>query len=876
MRNISYLILSPFLLLASFENARAMNCESYLVELEKKKLVTSETIEIDESLKKALLIFQDKLLKFVIKNKKLPNKTEMLTVLRKLKPNEIKVFTTPTRNFTQLKSLFDKPGVPFNTIPEAFSYIVKKELKLRKDLRSEAFQKFLEYSEEKTAKQMQVFFKSHLRRPQRTVDSNELAHAVGLSKEVFETLFSKQHLSRIWKTSVLENVPLIEDVQFMLIEGLSHFMRQPNRPSMSRVTPKAATLEELFVVMGQKNKQIKYAQNAGKFTISEFKELFNIVNEDLSDQTFLMPKVFASRDDLIEKAKEKKPSVFNGYVSEKFSTAYHNETLDMIMKSRGFLVGSVNNADKTSLLEFESALAYAKARNMPLLIGPTNRQTAFLDEYLVEMEHKEPLVRIVTQHLDFGPELTVSALSITPKLMNTTASVDAFNGFHETTIFFNPQLVMKTQASDENDLLPIQFWSTGSFSEGNYPSSTSIGERTSMFAENRHANTFLIVEKASRDSGILGMGMKGRWHIRNAEFANDPKDKHQGFTDYGHIYGPKGIIKKQRVLAIDPGDEHRDYVFNIMERAIHEQLLPIYGAPERWIHGDGPDNTSINLDAHHEKDNTRNRTAGAEQGKFDLLKETNRLIDAINGISQLYPGIENVFEPDNHGVEWIQKYIDKRIVSPTNQMIVDLISAAQTAYGVSPYQFLFDINGIRTRMIDAADAHIREALANKFVPLLEPENLNLIKMGEPYAIGPDHRKIELGHHGHKGANGGKGSMTTHKKNGLRSNVRHTHRPGIEGGAMNPGTSTYIRLPYNMGGYSGIGLAVILVYEDGTRQIFYFDVFTQKFVQGFDADFYKEDHFTRKPRVIVPANDRVQGSIGDWYGNGGQSTPIHGR
>jgi len=77
--------------------------------------------------------------------------------------------------------------------------------------------------------------------------------------------------------------------------------------------------------------------------------------------------------------------------------------------------------------------------------------------------------------------------------------------------------------------------------------------------------------------------------------------------------------------------------------------------------------------------------------------------------------------------------------------------------------------------------------------------------------------VELGLHGHRGANGARGSIKGFSQIGVKTITGHSHTPGIEGGAYKAGTSTNLRLEYTEGPSSWMNSHVVL-YANGKRAI----------------------------------------------------------
>jgi hypothetical protein len=88
-------------------------------------------------------------------------------------------------------------------------------------------------------------------------------------------------------------------------------------------------------------------------------------------------------------------------------------------------------------------------------------------------------------------------------------------------------------------------------------------------------------------------------------------------------------------------------------------------------------------------------------------------------------------------------------------------------------------------------------------------------------LGPDDSfqvlGVELGMHGHLGANGAEGELRSFAKFGSRSITGHAHSPGIVDGAYRVGTSSRLRVDYNRGPSSWLQTHA-LIYRNGKRTL----------------------------------------------------------
>jgi hypothetical protein len=79
--------------------------------------------------------------------------------------------------------------------------------------------------------------------------------------------------------------------------------------------------------------------------------------------------------------------------------------------------------------------------------------------------------------------------------------------------------------------------------------------------------------------------------------------------------------------------------------------------------------------------------------------------------------------------------------------------------------------------------------------------------------------VDMGNHGHNGANGSRGSPKQFAALGVPMNTGHTHSPSIYGRVYTAGVTASLEMGYNIGA-SSWAIAHIVTYENGQRQIIF--------------------------------------------------------
>lgn len=93
-----------------------------------------------------------------------------------------------------------------------------------------------------------------------------------------------------------------------------------------------------------------------------------------------------------------------------------------------------------------------------------------------------------------------------------------------------------------------------------------------------------------------------------------------------------------------------------------------------------------------------------------------------------------------------------------------------------------------------------------------------VQPGEQFVICQGVHPIECGLHGHAGPRGARGSLTGFAKMVERTNIGHSHEPGIKEGAYQAGTSSRLDLSYASKGPTAWHHADIVTYQNGARAI----------------------------------------------------------
>ncbi len=99
------------------------------------------------------------------------------------------------------------------------------------------------------------------------------------------------------------------------------------------------------------------------------------------------------------------------------------------------------------------------------------------------------------------------------------------------------------------------------------------------------------------------------------------------------------------------------------------------------------------------------------------------------------------------------------------------------------------------------------------------ENVSFVPEGESFTICQEHGGIECGAHGHSGPNGAYGSAQSLSKVSGKMTIGHSHSPTILDGVYQVGTSSNLKLGYNVGP-SSWAHAHCITYSTGKRTLLF--------------------------------------------------------
>lgn len=429
------------------------------------------------------------------------------------------------------------------------------------------------------------------------------------------------------------------------------------------------------------------------------------------------------------------------------------------------------NADK----DFIAALqVYAERHGARLLIGKTlYNKKAFRQPGLDETDDLwfDPIVKpyLVEGHIDLGGVHFVADANVIPTAKWPTSGFDGVtpNGIDAVIPATKMELRVGAALKGANTK---RIAATGSVTKRNY-----ILRKTGAIANFGHCIAALFVDT---ENGAFR-------HLHKVDGAS-------GFYDLDGFYSPQGFTEGADVAAYQPGDIHAE---KMEEKNLSRLLANLEELqPDNIILHDTLDFSSRN---HHNIKDPMFLHAQFVKGQT-VRGDLEKLAKVLDAIAQETPAIVHIVE-SNHDLAietWI-KNTDWRTDPINAEVYLDVACAKVKAQA----------NGDRFNMLEYAYSEIGGGSESYTIKFHTTDD-SLVIAG-----------VEMGNHGHNGANGARGNPKGFANLGVAMNTGHTHSPSIYGPCFTAGVTASLEMGYNVGA-SSWAIADVITYENGQRQILF--------------------------------------------------------
>jgi len=407
---------------------------------------------------------------------------------------------------------------------------------------------------------------------------------------------------------------------------------------------------------------------------------------------------------------------------------------------------------------FEAVQTYCKLNKASLVILPM-RGVYKTDEYFSD-ELLEYADYFSTEYI-FNTSLKARDFIINPQMIDPLTSLDRYGQKETSLIIASPKQRLNI-APIGNAELPHIIYSTGAITRTSYASN-----RAGRLAAQDHILGGLIVEVEDSE----------RFYIRNVQ-----SDSSGGFYDLNKYY-KQNTCTPTTSTAFVMGDLHTGET-DLTAYAAWKECIQLMKPKYIFLH-DLFSGVSIS----HHTVNNMNLQVNKPEELDTLQKELDYVGSFLQKISNDFKQQEIIIVKSNHDL-FLERYLED-----------------QRAYK-DVVNFKLVIQLAHWYMIEKKNP-LEEYIRRKY----KIDNVTFLSLDQDFKI----NRIQLGSHGHLGINGGKSSPRAIEKAYGRATTAHTHSPHILRGTYIVGTTSRLRLDYNMGPSSWLHASAIQ-YESGQRSM----------------------------------------------------------
>lgn len=417
---------------------------------------------------------------------------------------------------------------------------------------------------------------------------------------------------------------------------------------------------------------------------------------------------------------------------------------------------------------YKSLKNYCEKNEALLLILPCqdvfNRKTEF--QWTLAPELRGEFV--IFDDLALNSKLFVSAIKLSAKHINPLTGLGRISQRNGSFIYASPKQALEYIQVSNRKKIPRAIMTTGAVTQNDYKTDRYMSARTSYIAENDHVIGAVIVEVENSK----------KFYFRQVQ----ADVKTGAFADCGIKYLPDGTAQEYLPQAIVLGDYHAGETDENVKRVTKDLVADV--RPMDMILHDLYNGKSI---SHHDIGKPLVLAKKAMENNLSLQAEVRFMNRELEELSSWIEG-SCVIVKSNHD-EVLERYLKEgRYVKDPHNHYYSLELARKLLEGKDPLQY---------------SSEIVEKLQNR-------DKFIWLQRDEEYKIG----NVECGAHG----DGWGVTMPTLEKAFGNCVVGHTHTAGIFRGVFRVGTSSLLRLDYNVGGLSTWTHTHCLVYPNGSRQL----------------------------------------------------------
>ena len=429
-----------------------------------------------------------------------------------------------------------------------------------------------------------------------------------------------------------------------------------------------------------------------------------------------------------------------------------------------FILSSAQDGTEVHVPFLKNLEAFSNYHDAPLYIGGfTYNKNIFRGRQPEEAAFAPEVEKYITnRRIKLVPNLVFCAeMNTTPTAGNPLSALEGYTR-SKSGIFPHAKVALQSVATMKYEH-PKQIMTTGAVTKPNY-----IQKKAGQKAEFHHAYAAVLVELCP----------DGTFYVRQLRGTDDDGS----FFDLDVLVKDGKITSGHRALSLTYGDIH------------HEKLDP-HVAAATWGIGDETENTCL-LDL----------VKPQYQFFHDLSDFSPRNPHAVSDIhfrfAQYNKGTEKVEDALRGCANFLvqtQRSTSDSIVVESNHDNMYVRWLKNADYKTDPANAIFFLRS-QLRYYE----YLEQEFAERDIPLFEntlrgfdEENLNGIEFlqeDESFVVGG----VEYGLHGHRGANGSRGTPRQFTKIGPKVTHGHVHSPSIIEGVYTCGVSGVLDMVYNKG------------------------------------------------------------------------------
>lgn len=460
-------------------------------------------------------------------------------------------------------------------------------------------------------------------------------------------------------------------------------------------------------------------------------------------------------------------------------------------KTRHFIVTSAQDKTEVHTEFLNNLIVYSKFLDAEILIGGfTYSKKLFMDNDPTSRnndvwfaEEVEPYV--VHDRIALGDGIVFCGeMNTLPTATQPLAGLETYTK-DKWGIFPHAKIQLRSIATKKN-VISKQIMTTGSVTLPNY-----IRKKAGVKAEFHHQIGAVIVSIAPDGAFFCR-------HVQATSFEDG------SFYDLDRYVSHGAVTEEHRPLAIVHGDIHIEKVDPEVawstwgydaerrlcvtkENSLTNQLKPYYRVFHDLI--DFSARNHHNIDDHHFRYKTYFRGDDSVKQNIQLASNFLTVID----------------DPD------IQTFV---IQSNHDNALIKWLKNPHVRYDPENYQFWLEceLHYIKALRVEGHCFLFKEIMQDLGTP---PYITFISEDGEDAELSLE--GVDLSMHGHRGANGSRGSAIAFTKMGPKSITGHSHTPSITDGHMAVGTNSLLDLGYNLG-LSSWAHTNALLYRNGQRAL----------------------------------------------------------